>query len=828
MTSINKLCLQGVRSYSDAEPETIEFFRPLTIIVGSNGSGKTTIIEALRYITTGSQPPLSDGGKSFIHDPKLSGQTSTKAQIRLSFRTDNERKAVLAIRSAQLTQNKTTRTYKALESVLRIKDLVSGKESSISHRCADMEKLVPQLMGVSAAVLDHVIFCHQDESFWPLGDSKSLKTKFDDIFASTRYTKALEAITKIRKEKNVQVKVMEADTRTIQAHMDNAHAKDDELKQLRQAMEDKSARIKAYDDEVKEIEVRLSKLSAHNADCQKLGEAIIGAEAALKAMIEEQKRVYDRMTSTLQNTEDELNDMLSDHDQRAAAMEKELQRMQDELKRNSAEVAASEQKHHDLIKLLGSYESQQKDQARRRTELQSMRNTLVSRYEIDSAEDRRIDQRDFAGVLKLFQSVMKRKSDDLEAHKVSVAKSDSSFELSISALKTRETKLNEQKQQKRASAKLTGTRMQSIVTNDEAAKAQLGSFADIAAQLASCESALAAFESNDRSEEIKAKIVERQRWMNQNSAQLLVLQAEKKSMGNVNEVMINMKMKQTHVDALRKRYNDHISAIVEHINKCHLSNAIRSTPRPLTTNTNELLAVMEPSSSQYKGLRAEEFDVQCRQYITSARQRMTEAESAVADVKARLTALQQQIRQSDDASRLLEPKLAQCKQQLIDGGLSDILRAELPSSLHSGKSSYDMLLDEAHSKLEAANWAKSQSVIAPRFIEKYISVAKESKLCALCSRGLSPSELAAFLALNEPKVTAMDSDSAQKARDTYTRAKEELRKLTNLKQVYHDYDRLTRERQTNKDKVDALKKDEAAQKQEMDATRTSVGHGEAR
>lgn len=41
MTTIAKLSLQGVRSYSDKQPETIEFFKPLTIIVGANGSGKT-------------------------------------------------------------------------------------------------------------------------------------------------------------------------------------------------------------------------------------------------------------------------------------------------------------------------------------------------------------------------------------------------------------------------------------------------------------------------------------------------------------------------------------------------------------------------------------------------------------------------------------------------------------------------------------------------------------------------------------------------------------------------------------------------------------------
>ena len=93
MTTLKKLQIQGVRSYSDKAPQVIEFFQPLTIIVGANGSGKTvckcslsvtyfvkgygfdpvaqTIIEALKFACTGVQPPLSDGGKSFVHDPKV-------------------------------------------------------------------------------------------------------------------------------------------------------------------------------------------------------------------------------------------------------------------------------------------------------------------------------------------------------------------------------------------------------------------------------------------------------------------------------------------------------------------------------------------------------------------------------------------------------------------------------------------------------------------------------------------------------------------------------------------------------------------------------------
>ena len=44
------------------------------------------------------------------------------------------------------------------------------------------------------------------KNFRPLGEGKKLKEKFDDIFASTRYVKALDNIRKFRKEQTHVVK----------------------------------------------------------------------------------------------------------------------------------------------------------------------------------------------------------------------------------------------------------------------------------------------------------------------------------------------------------------------------------------------------------------------------------------------------------------------------------------------------------------------------------------------------------------------------------------------------------------------------------------------
>jgi len=57
---------------------------------------------------------------------------------------------------------------------------------SQSFRCADLDREIPELIGVSKPILENVIFCHQEESNWPLSEGSALKKKFDDIFAATR------------------------------------------------------------------------------------------------------------------------------------------------------------------------------------------------------------------------------------------------------------------------------------------------------------------------------------------------------------------------------------------------------------------------------------------------------------------------------------------------------------------------------------------------------------------------------------------------------------------------------------------------------------------
>ena len=208
MSKIDKLSILGVRSFDNTRSETIQFYSPLTLVVGFNGSGKTTIIECLKYATTGILPPNSKGG-AFIHDPKLAGEREVLAQVKLSFKAATGARMV-ATRSLQLTVKKLTRQQKTLEGqLLMIKE---GERTAISSRVAELDQIIPQYLGVATAIIDNVIFCHQDESLWPMSEPSVLKKKFDEIFEAQKYTKAIDNIKQLRKKQNEELgkyKIME-------------------------------------------------------------------------------------------------------------------------------------------------------------------------------------------------------------------------------------------------------------------------------------------------------------------------------------------------------------------------------------------------------------------------------------------------------------------------------------------------------------------------------------------------------------------------------------------------------------------------------------------
>ncbi|EXJ68332.1 DNA repair protein RAD50 [Cladophialophora psammophila CBS 110553] len=247
MSRLHVLKISGIRSFDNNQEQHIKFETPLTLIVGQNGSGKTTIIECLKFAFTGMQPPNTKVGGAFVHDPKLNSDSQVKAQVQVSFKSASGA-ALTVSRRLELNVKKTTRSLKTLECSLVVSR--RGERTVVSSRVAELDLILPQYLGVSTAIIDNVIFCHQDESFWPLSDPTTLKKKFDEIFEAQKYTKAIENIKQIRKKHNEELgkyKILEDHAKLDKARALKAQkrkeALSDEIEKLRKKSEELQQRI---------------------------------------------------------------------------------------------------------------------------------------------------------------------------------------------------------------------------------------------------------------------------------------------------------------------------------------------------------------------------------------------------------------------------------------------------------------------------------------------------------------------------------------------------------------------------------------------------------
>ncbi|KZZ89682.1 DNA repaire protein UVS6 [Moelleriella libera RCEF 2490] len=250
MSRIDKLSISGVRSFSPSVREAIQFNTPLTLIVGYNGSGKTTIIECLKYATAGELPPNSKGG-AFIHDPKLCGEKEVMAQVKLQFRSINDRQHV-ATRSLQLTVKKTTRSQKTLDCSLVVVN--HGERTTTSTRQAQLDEMIPERLGVSPAILDAVIFCHQDESLWPLSEPAALKKRFDEIFEAHKYTKAIDNLKVVRKKHVEQLGKLQNDEAHNKVNKDRGERAEKRMTGLQAEIEDAREKCETLSSEMQETQ----------------------------------------------------------------------------------------------------------------------------------------------------------------------------------------------------------------------------------------------------------------------------------------------------------------------------------------------------------------------------------------------------------------------------------------------------------------------------------------------------------------------------------------------------------------------------------------------
>ncbi|KAF7703826.1 DNA repair protein RAD50 [Cucumispora dikerogammari] len=236
MSAIQKLEISGIRSYKPGTKQILNFYSPLTLIIGPNGSGKTTIVEALKYAITNEQPPNTKNG-AFLYDINLLNRNKkgiankVESYVKIDFLSVMDGQPYQLIR--RLVQTKTgekttVRTCEAsltaVESAVRsavkckklrlhyndeIKENVQNKLLITGSKIADTDKTILYHLNLSKALVDNVLLVHQNDSTWPLSDPVTVKKKMDAILDSEKYIKTINDLKEERRRLNHLSKLLE-------------------------------------------------------------------------------------------------------------------------------------------------------------------------------------------------------------------------------------------------------------------------------------------------------------------------------------------------------------------------------------------------------------------------------------------------------------------------------------------------------------------------------------------------------------------------------------------------------------------------------------------
>ena len=160
-----------------------------------------------------------------------------------------------------------------------------------------------------------------------MGEGAILKKKFDDIFESTRYSKALEAIQKAKKENASKAKDIKAEVAECSAHLRAAH-------DMRRGLEISMSKKDAADRELEQFSDELAKLENRLERCQDITRKWADAEKEVQDLQNQaenlKKRVADKRVSLeveYDDSDDQLKSQIDNFDETMIAKDQELRKI---------------------------------------------------------------------------------------------------------------------------------------------------------------------------------------------------------------------------------------------------------------------------------------------------------------------------------------------------------------------------------------------------------------------------------------------------------------------------------------------------------------------
>lgn len=193
-------------------------------------------------------------------------------------------------------------------------------------------------LGVSKAVLTNVIFCHQEDSHWPLSEAKVLKEKFDQIFGSAGYVKALKKIKDIRKEHMKNIDLLKKDKIYFEEIISQYRKLNASLTKKKAEQDDRDQTLRRLQAEFEPVEAKLDEINSKNQEIATIASAIARLNGQIDSENDTLQKFEQKIKDPFDGALEELRETLEEHEKQFNKKQTDKEKLEGVLKQLDAKL----------------------------------------------------------------------------------------------------------------------------------------------------------------------------------------------------------------------------------------------------------------------------------------------------------------------------------------------------------------------------------------------------------------------------------------------------------------------------------------------------------
>ncbi len=301
----------------------LEFDRGTNVIIGINGAGKSSVLEAIFFALFG--PPEREYYKKVLREGAQKGRVELEIEV----------------------EGKNYRIVKEFSKDKILNAEIRGATTSITGRQSDVTAEVERILGMNAKLFKEAVYARQNEMAYILRDATPQERKklFDSLIELSDFSNARQIMIKVRNRLKRELDILRSqDWETaVKNHEDAIKKAEKDAENIRKNIEELQARMQ-------EAEKRLTLLKQKLISMKDLKQKLQDVKAKIAQIqgeISEKKRIIGEIRKRwgkVENVSEEDVRNLSEKLEHVRAKSTELEAIERELKAISAEIAENERR----------------------------------------------------------------------------------------------------------------------------------------------------------------------------------------------------------------------------------------------------------------------------------------------------------------------------------------------------------------------------------------------------------------------------------------------------------------------------------------------------